>query len=343
MPTSRSLATGVTETLGAAFSTPFVSLFVALLVSVGLLAIVARMHPLEAVAGDVATRRYAPERSALGITAAAVIALFALENVVRGYVVDLADVVSWWRYALPLAGASLGLFVVVVNVLVRGTTQPRAPGASVARRTWTTFGPRWGIVATCISFVALLVTTVCAGVVSSPDAHGRYIWLAIPVPNEADVDPVRVWFYGWEYGLPVLVCLGALSVVTWSVLHFNASRPYIRPETVTDEKRFRREIAASTVRVACATTLIALAGAWRFIAQAGTVSQLTVGAEDHGQPFEVTWRYAEFAIAAGWLAPVLEIASFVLLFFVMAGATRRTGRHAIRRRADAVAHETAMR
>ena len=77
-------------------------------------------------------------------------------------------------------------------------------------------------------------------------------------------DPSR--FYGWAYGVPVLVCPTVLTTVTWAALHPNAARPYIRPETVTAERDARREVAVGTVRIATAGMLLALAGASRLMA-----------------------------------------------------------------------------
>jgi len=107
------------------------------------------------------------------------------------------------------------------------------------------------------------------------------------------------------------------------VLHTNATRPFMRPETVTAEREARREVAIGTVRIATAGMLLAPAGAWRFIASAGSTSSLVINGQNEGNSYEVAWRYAELATAAGWLAPVLEIAAFVLLLLVASSLRRR--------------------
>ena len=159
----------------------------------------------------------------------------------RGYLLNLfdlsmSDVVSWWRYATPVFSAFLGISVVLGLIVTRGTTPPEAPVLPAARRTWLSFSPRRGIIGASIALLVLVATTIAAGLASSPDGQGRYIWLAIPVPNEVAIDPIRPWFYGWAYGVPVLICVAVLTAVTWAVLHTNAARPYIRPETVTAER-----------------------------------------------------------------------------------------------------------
>ncbi|GEC77014.1 hypothetical protein GCM10010213_26540 [Microbacterium maritypicum] len=319
------LSIGPAELIGAVFSTPLVSLAIALVVAGLSLAMSKAGCAGNAVAGhaDTATRsRYASEHRTLGATAIAVVILFVVESVVRGYILNTADSVSWWRFAFPLFCAALGLIVLLVRVVIRGTTPPEVRVANT-RRTWITFGPQIGIIAACVALVALLTTTVLAGLASSPDDRGRYIWLVIPVPNEAAIDPIRQWFYGWAYGAPVLICLALLGAAAWTVLHCNASRPYRRPETVIDEKSARRDIAAGTVQVALAGMLIALAGAWRFIARSGTGSQLFINGQNGGEPYDMTWRYAELAAAGGWIAPILEVIAFALLIVLAVRAFRR--------------------
>jgi len=319
------LSIGPADLVGAAFSTPLVSLAIALVVAGVIVALSGKRREGSTVTrpADAAIRsRYAPERRTLGVVAIAVVVIFVAENVVRGYLVDVSDVVTWWRFALPVFCAAVGLAVLLVLVTTRGTKPPEIPVVD-ARRTWATFGPRTMIIAAVVACAALLATTIAAGLASSPDDRGRYIWLAIPVPNEPAIDPVRQWFYGWAFGVPVLICLAVLVAVAWMVLHVNASRPFQRPETVVDERGARREVAAGAVNIALAGMLIALAGAWRLIARSGTGSQLIIDGQNGGEPYDMTWRYAEIAVLGGWLAPVLEITAFAVLIVVAARAFRR--------------------
>lgn len=331
-----------TDLMGAAFTLPLFSLVVASLFVAGLL-VAARLRGglsgtaphIDAVARSVAAR-YVPERRALGVGAIAIIVVFAIENVVRGYVLNLADIVEWWQYATPVFAAFLCLTVVLSLIVFKGTTPPEQPVVPTARRTWTSFGPRAGIIGAGVALATLLVTTCAAGLASSADERGRFIYLDIPVPNTA-IDPLRPWFYGWAFGVPVIVCLGALVVVTWATLRSNAVRPFLRPETVSAEQGARLDVASGAVRIATAGMLLALAGAWRFIARAGSVSQLTtIDADGRSDSYETVWRYAEFAVAGGWLAPALEITAFALLLLVASRlrwprASGRSTQHAERR------------
>lgn len=269
--------------------------------------------------------RYFPEQRTLGIVAIATIVLFATDVILRGYVHDFSAAIAWWRFATPMFGALVGIMVLLGLILTRGTTHSEIPVVPTARRTWTTFGPRLGIIAASVTMIALVATTLAAGFASSTDGEGRYAWLVIPIPNEPEVDPIRVPFYGWAYGVPVLVCLVALAAVTWAVLHSNAARPYIRPETVAAEQDARRVVAGGAVRIATAAMLLALGGAWRLIARGGSVSSLEIMGVNDGDPFDASWRYAELAVAAGWAAPVLEILGFVLLVLAARLLWRRAG------------------
>ncbi|TFB93921.1 hypothetical protein [Cryobacterium luteum] len=253
------------------------------------------------------------------MAALTVIVVYAIENVVRGYLLNLADIVEWWQYAMPLFTASVGLiFMLGFLSLERGALSGQ-PVVSLARRTWTSFTSFPRLVGVGAASLALIATTVAAGLASSPDDLGRYILLAIPVPN-VPIDALRPWFYGWAYGVPVLVCLAALMVVTWAALRRNSLRPFLGPQTLVVEKRARVEVATGVVRIATASMLLALGGAFRFIDRAGSIAGLQVGGDGgRTDSYDLAWRYAEFAVAAGYLAPLLEIAAFVLLLLVVTG------------------------
>ncbi|WP_261163962.1 hypothetical protein [Microbacterium sp. Marseille-Q6965] len=312
----------------AALAQPLTSLLAAVVVTLGVVAFtphsraVRRVTPAGAGVARSAEARHLPERRALGVTAIAMLVAF-VGQAVGGVVGRPDDAVSWWRYVLPLGVSAIGLIVLAALIVLRGTRAPQAPTMTTQRRTWWTFAPRWGVAAAAAAFVTLLITTVGAGLSSSPDGRGRYVWLELPVPNEPSVDPIRVWFYGWAYGLPVMLGLGGLLVVTLTCLQANAVRPYIRPETVGAERVARREVSSGTMRIMTASIVLALAAAWRLIGDAGSVSGLVVEGVNGGASYDVAWRYGEVAAAAGWCAPVLETAALVLLLFATRLLRRR--------------------
>lgn len=310
------------EVLGALLSMPWVSLILGAIIAVGISASPrwrtrgeSRGHLAPASSGAVFAR-YSPEHRCLGLVAIAVIAVFLTENLLTRYALDLNDVVSWWRYATPVFTAFAGVAVLLILITTRGSAPAEQPAVS-PRRTWLSFSSRISLAGAAVALLALTTTTLLAGLASSNIDGGPYVFLEIDVPNEA-IDPIRLWFYGWAYGLPVLICTGALIAATIAALQRNAARPFLRPETILAEQRERRDIATGIARIATSGALLALAGAWRFIADAGSLSGLAIEGDGRNDSYVAFWRYGEVASAGGWLAPVLEITAFVLLFFVTA-------------------------
>ncbi|GAB3147286.1 hypothetical protein GCM10027058_06010 [Microbacterium neimengense] len=326
MPTSANMF-DPTQLIGAALSQPLVSFVLALVLAGGLALFagdrVRGEGRLPAVEPRSVRARYVSEQRAVAIVAVMMIVLFFADYVLRGYIVTGADRLHWWRFATPIACAAIGIGVVLALIVIRGTTPAEAAVVSVERRSWGSFSSRLALIGLGAIGLTLTATTVSAGIASSPDGQGQYTWLVIPVPNEGAIDPIRLPFYGWTYGVPVLVSLGALLTVAWFALDRNAARPYLRAETVVAERSARRETARNVTRVTAAAMLLTLAGAWRFIARAGSGSQLTVMGQNGDNPYDATWRYAELAVAAGWGAPLLEIAGFTLLLLVAGAGLRR--------------------
>ena len=324
MPAETASLTGPIQALGAALSTPLVSLVLAAIVT-GAIVIAAggnarrRSHiRLGAVSADGVPSRYTGERRTLGISAIGVIAAVVAENLITGYALELNGVVSWWHYAAPVFLASVAVGALLVVIIRRGSAARGVPAVS-ARRTWLTFSSRTGSTGAALSVLALTATTLLAGLASSNIDGGPYVFLEIGIPNESGIDPVRPWFYGWAYGIPVLVCTALLVAVAVAALHANAARTFLRPESVIAEHHERRVIATGITRLTTAGALLALAGAWRFIAEAGVVTELVEMRADGGSDsYEAVWRYAEIAAIGGWLAPLVEILAFVLLLLVTA-------------------------
>lgn len=306
----------------ALLSMPWVSLILAALIAIGISvsphwrARTANRARLATTTSDRVSARYSPEHRALGVVALTMIAVVITESLVSGYAVNLNGVVSWWRYALPVFIAGVGVAVLIALIATRGTSSPERP-VVFARRTWLTFTSPFASACAAASILALTATTFLAGLASSNIDGGPYVFLEIDVPNET-IDPIRPWFYGWAYGVPVLVCTAALVAVVVAAMHASAARPFLRAETVLAEQHERRDIATGITRVATSGALLALAGAWRFIAEAGSGTTLTIQGDDGNASYEAFWRYGEVAAVGGWLAPAVEIAAFVLLLLVSA-------------------------
>lgn len=319
-------ALGPLELTGAALSSPLFSLLLAF-VATGCVLLVASRPARTRVGFRRSEPRsvratYSLERRTLGIAATSIVVAFVVEFVLRGYVLtDLG--VSWWRFAFPLICGLVGILATVTVIRTRGTASPESPVIDGTRRSWRSFTSRSAAVTASVAISALIATTISSGLVSSPNGQGQYVWLAVPIPNESDVDPLRLPFYGWAYGAPVLVCLVALTAATWWVLDRNAARPYRRPQTVSAERVARRETARNATLLTTAATLLSVGGAWRLIANGGSVSHLEIIGDDGISSYDAAWRFAELAVAAGWCAPLLETIAFTLLLFVVTTGLRR--------------------
>lgn len=270
-------------------------------------------------------KRYTAEHRTVGVAALTVLGVSIAVEVLARLVLDLQDQVSWWRYAAPVATAAVELLVLALVIVTHGSHRAQEPVLSGARRSWLSFGPLVGLVGAGAALLVLVATTVAAGAASSRIGDGPFVYLELPAPN-TDVDPLRVWFFGWAYGVAVLLCTALLLCAAVTALAVNARRPFLRSDTVAAEHHERRTIATGVTSVATAGALLTLAGAWRFIADAGRPGSLTI--EGRGT-FEIPWRYADLAVAAGWLAPVAEIVAVALLLLA---ATQL--RPALRRRPD---------
>ncbi|MDR2998061.1 MAG: hypothetical protein LBU78_08070 [Microbacterium sp.] len=340
MPSSAAAFDPATFLSGILFFPP-IALLAAIVIAVGILLF--RPKPQTGdVAGAAAPSKYAAERRALAVVALVTVVAYIAEFIERGYIVTDTELIHWWRFAAPLAVAAIGIAIVLWMITAVGSERPEQPMVTTGRRTWTSFSTRMAIISAGLVVLALVVTTVTAGFASSPNSQGLYVWLEIPIANEPSIPPIRVLFYGWAYGLPVLVCAAALGALAWGALDRNAARPFSRPETVAAERVARRATAAGVTRIATAAMLLTLSGAWWLIARAGSGTALTILRDRGDDHFDATWRYAELAVAAGWLAPILEIAGLVILL-VAAGEGFRRARPAEQAEADEPIEAEAVR
>ncbi|MFS0712241.1 hypothetical protein ABC195_16230 [Microbacterium sp. 2P01SA-2] len=260
-------------------------------------------------------RRYAGEHIALAVAGVAIALGFVLEFLFRGYLWDGSGA-SWWRVAAPLVVALMGVVTALVLVRTRGSGASERPVSPPVRRSWVSFTSPVALSAVTVAALALAGTTVAAGLASSPDDAGDWLWLVIPIPNAADVDPLRVVFYGWVYGVPALVGLVLLVIAAWRALDRNAARSFLRPETVAIERAARRRTAGGVVWLTTGACLLALAGGWRLIGNAGSTTTLVIDGPGTSSSYDVAWRYAELASIAGATAPIVEIVALCLLLVV---------------------------
>lgn len=323
--TSRTLS--LVDLVGAGLQSPAICAALALILatSIALLASGRRSPVVDAVTDPVITRPHAHERRGIAVAATAVVLAFLIEFFMRGHLVGSMEL-PWWRFAVPLVVAAGGLGIVAVFIARRRMPMVAAPMPPTARRTWRSFSSTPSLWFTAGAVAVLVATTIGAGAASSADDEGRYTLLTIPIPNAPDVPALQFPFYGWAYGVPVLVSLVALIACALAVAHLNSARRFQSVHSMAAESALRRSTARDCSALVSAVVVLTTAEAWRKIADAGSASSLTVGSPTGEATYETPWRFAEMAVAAGWCAPLLEVAALTALLLLASDGLRKRPR-----------------
>jgi len=280
---------------------PGAELFVALIVAVAC-AIFARPYVRRARADRASLPPMLPG------TAAAVIIACLVDLIGRALWVRF-PVVAWWSFALPLVVAALGVgaTALVSTPSVRSTGEPTLVGV---RRSWLSFASTSAVWISGVLATAVLMTTLCSGSVSSLDEFGRNVFIDFG-------DTGVTTFYGWSYGLPVLVGLALITVMTVIALARIAAPPFVSAVSFATERRARRVVSNAVLSLAAAALALAWGGALQLIGQAGS-SSAGVGIPGVG---EFSWSpgYSSFAGIFLWGGWAMEVISLVILFALIVG------------------------
>ncbi|MGP9538584.1 hypothetical protein ACT3SP_11265 [Brachybacterium sp. AOP43-C2-M15] len=198
------------------------------------------------------------------------------------------------RYLLPLA-----LGVLVVLALAVPAPQEGSVGASLARRTWSSFVPRaWTAVVLGVLGVVLAVT-VAAGLASRPDEEGRYTRYDFGF----DSSSMSTDFYGWHHSSGPLLCLVLLLAVTvaaWTVI---ARPPHPAERADLEEDVDRRRLRSTNVaRIATGAMLLHLATVLGDLA--GTAASSLTASAGSGEHFRSVPPFAS-------LAPLMELGALL--------------------------------
>jgi hypothetical protein len=224
----------------------------------------------------------------------------------------------WWPGVLPIAAG-----IVAVLVVGHGVTAPVAPDRSMLdlrRRGPLTFTKGVEALATAITTIVLTLTVLGAGLLSSEDDEGRYAFITIPVGDAT----ASTEFFGWYYGLPVVVAAAVLVVVTLAGLHRIARTPRADADQAGDALR-RRDRSSAVLRSATAALLLTLGSAWQLVAHASSL-RTSIPRTEAGT--------IEFGTSFAALGPVLDFSSHCVvglgLAFIVAQllAGRRSGTQA---------------
>lgn len=234
-----------------------------------------------------------------------------------------------WRYTLAPAAAALGALLVVL--VDRRARAGRASTTALTRRTWRTFVPHRSLIIAGSVAAALVLVTVAAGLASSADAHAvehgeaaEFRWLQVGGDASGGVFSL-VPFFGWWYGVPVVIALAVTLAIVVGALRAIAVAPF-RDAAVAAETAERTVRAHGIVLVTTFAMLVLLGGVLQFIGFAGA-SGLFVPADD-GTEYSWTSGFAGIAVPSiivGWL---LQVAALTGLLGIVAGFWPRRGMRA---------------
>lgn len=236
------------------------------------------------------------------IVAGLVILMWFINTVVTAVWVRFPDI-SWWTFAAPLAVAASGI---LAGRLITPRRPQRAgtPAFVAIPRTWRSFVDRRIRAVAIVAASLVIVTTLICGAVSSPDEYGRFVLLEFGDAGSAT-------FYGWAFGVPVLIGVALLLGVARLSLTHIASPPFINPATVPDETRSRRAASNAVAYLATAVLVLTLGAVLGMVGGAGSGSA-GVGIPGVGT---FTWSpgYSSFASFFTWVGWALRVAALATL------------------------------
>ncbi|MCI4659511.1 hypothetical protein [Cryobacterium zhongshanensis] len=220
---------------------------------------------------------------------------------------------NWLPRILPVSIAAAAILVLVL-LPSRSVGAGRVLTAEMdlQPRNLGSFGSPWWLVAWLVFAVALVLTVVLAGLVSSPDDEGRYSILIINLGSAS----ARGDFLGWFYGVPLLCALGVLMVLTllalWSIVRPTVAKRAARAVDI----QLRRLQTRTVLSLSSGALLVTLGLAWTSIGFAGRMYIGTtfpgVGDVRVGSPLEAI---AMPLWAAGFVVEGLGLALIMLPVF----------------------------
>lgn len=178
---------------------------------------------------------------------------------------------SWASFLVPQAFVILCLGIAGVVLLGFQRTGRTAQGQIDMRpRSIWTFGRKSWFTAWIAAAVFLIATVVLAGMASSPDGDGRFTVLSVEIGTGFGTTS----FPGWFYGVPVLLGVAILSVLTLVVLKLIA-RPPLDSRDGEDRADIllRRLLTRVVLALGCGSMTLTLS--W-FLLSVGEGSRATV-------------------------------------------------------------------
>ncbi len=184
-------------------------------------------------------------------------------------------------YLAPL----LSVLLCTAVLLVRPAAMSRLAGgrehgaASTSGHSSATSGARWWWVAWAGSLSALVLVVVWAGLISTPDEHGRHLLHTIRIDNVADGTWVSgsTTIAGWYFGVPVIVAALLLAALVLLGVRMQTRGP-IAPDSGRDihvrriATRTLLTLSGGAFVVTLAWVLSSIGSAARLMAAAGQIT-----------------------------------------------------------------------
>ncbi|MBC7443261.1 MAG: hypothetical protein H7311_12230 [Ramlibacter sp.] len=129
---------------------------------------------------------------------------------------------NWASFLVPMMTVTVCIgSLLATPVTARRRVSNPAHRIDLAPRSVWSFGRRWWFASWIAVAAALVTTVILGGLASSRNDQGRYAVLFVRVGNASGAST----FLGWYYGVPILITLVALTVVTLTALWVIARPP----------------------------------------------------------------------------------------------------------------------
>ncbi|MEV1130533.1 hypothetical protein [Agromyces sp. NPDC049794] len=232
----------------------------------------------------------------------------------------------WWsdyadprveRFAIPMAAAIVAVVAYIAFSARRPAGRQLREVDLTPRSLWSFGSSSWFTLWAVLTGL-LAMTVVLAGLASSTDDSGRHIMILIQIGGSQ----AGTIFFGWSFGLPVLVTLVALNGVVMIAL-WRIARPAVPADPVLrdNDRAARRNQSRTVLSITSGAMAFTLGASWLFIGRSAQLAASLPGPD--GIRIELGTSFAALAMPLTALGLLLEGAGVALVLFPLC---QRAGR-----------------